>query len=187
MLDTARKALNLKPDQRLRVYFQDEARFGRMDNPAYCWAPRGVRPGVQSQRIRQYTYVYGAVSPQDGDLFSLILPYADTDRMALFMDAFAAHLGGQPTLLIMDGASWHKTSPVMNRHHNIYIVFQPPYSPELNPAEHLWSHLRQNYMKNRYWESMDALEDSLEAGLCRCLEERESIRTLTAFKWMRGL
>ena len=60
-----------------------------MDNPAYCWAPRGVRPSVKTQRVRQYTYVYGAVSPQDGELFSMILPYADTDRMELFMDEFA--------------------------------------------------------------------------------------------------
>ena len=166
------------------MYFQDEARFGRMDNPAYSWAPRGVRPGVKSQRVRQYTYVFGAVSPQDGDLFSLILPYADTPRMELFMDEFAAHLGGQPALLIMDGAAWHKAAPVIHGHPNIHIVFQPPYSPELNPAEHLWSHLRQNHMKNHYWKSMDDLEDALEAGLRNCLEKRESIRSLTAFNWM---
>jgi transposase len=171
----------------MRVYFQDEARFGRMDNPAYCWAPHQVRPGVRTQRVREYTYVYGAVSPQDGDLFSLILPYADTDRMEIFMDAFAKHLRGDPALLIMDQAAWHKASTVVQRYPNIHIVYQPPYSPELNPAEPLWKYLRQNHMKNHYWENMDDLEDSLEAALCTCLRQREAIRSLTAFNWMEGL
>lgn len=97
-MDSARKTLNATASRPLRVYFQDEARFGRMDNPAYCWAPRGLRPGVKAQRVRESTYVYSALSPQDGDLFSLILPYADTDRMELFMDEFARQLGGAPAL-----------------------------------------------------------------------------------------
>ncbi len=158
-----------------------------MDNPAYCWAPRGVRPGVKAQRVRQSTYVYSALSPQDGDLFSLILPYVDTDRMELFMDEFARRLGGAPALLVMDGAAWHKAAAVIDKHPNILIAYQPPYSPELNPVEHLWKHLRQNHMKNHYRASMDELEDSLESALFECAQERETIRSLSAFNWMKGL
>ena len=46
--------------------FADEARFGRMNRPRPCWAPRGVRPSVAAQLIREYIYLYGAVSPKDG-------------------------------------------------------------------------------------------------------------------------
>ena len=49
--------------------FQDEARFGRMSNPARCWAPAGFRPIVPMQRVREYTYIYGAVCPADGESF----------------------------------------------------------------------------------------------------------------------
>ena len=45
----------------LRIMFADEARFGRMNRPRPCWAPRGVRPSVAAQRIREYIYLYGAV------------------------------------------------------------------------------------------------------------------------------
>ena len=103
------------------------------------------------------------------------------------MDEFAKHLRGQPALLVMDGAAWHKAERVAHKHSNIHVVFQPPYSPELNPAEHLWSHLRQNYMKNRWWKTMDDLEDALEQALYDCLKKRETIRSLTAFDWMIGL
>ena len=50
----------------LRIMFADEARFGRMNRPRPCWAPRGVRPSVAAQLIREYIYLYGAVSPKDG-------------------------------------------------------------------------------------------------------------------------
>ena len=52
----------------LRIMFADEARFGRMNRPRPCWAPRGVRPSVAAQLIREYIYLYGAVSPKDGTL-----------------------------------------------------------------------------------------------------------------------
>lgn len=158
-----------------------------MDNPAYCWAPGGVRPAVKSQRVRESTYVYGCVSPQDGDLFSLILPYADTDQMEYFMDAFAERLNGQPALLILDGAAWHKADRIKQKHKNIHVEHQPPYSPELNPTEHVWKHLRQNYLKNRYWESMDELEDSLKDALFDCMQNPATIQSMTAFNWIKGL
>jgi hypothetical protein len=46
--------------------FADEARFGRINCPRPCWAPIGIRPEVASQLIREYVYLYGAVSPKDG-------------------------------------------------------------------------------------------------------------------------
>ena len=48
--------------------FQDEARFGRINDPRRCWAPRGVRPQVCARIVREYTYVFAAVSPHDGTL-----------------------------------------------------------------------------------------------------------------------
>ena len=43
--------------------FQDEARFGRINDPKRCWSPKRTRPTVGKQIIREYTYAYGAVSP----------------------------------------------------------------------------------------------------------------------------
>ena len=55
-----------KRGQQLRVMFQDESRFGRITDPKRCWAPKGERPIVPKQIIREYTYAYGAYSPKDG-------------------------------------------------------------------------------------------------------------------------
>jgi cholesterol oxidase len=53
--------------------FADEARFGRMNRPRPCWAPAGIRPEVASQLVREYIYLYGAVSPKDGICVYLIM------------------------------------------------------------------------------------------------------------------
>ena len=58
--------------RRLQIMFADEARFGRINRP--CWAPTGTRPAVASQLIREYIYLYGAVSPRDGTCVYLIMP-----------------------------------------------------------------------------------------------------------------
>jgi winged helix-turn-helix protein len=52
--------------RRLRIMFTDEARFGRINRPRPCWAPRHIRPQVAAQLIREYIYLYGAVRPEDG-------------------------------------------------------------------------------------------------------------------------
>jgi len=55
--------------------FQDESRFGRITDPKRCWAPKGIRPVINKQMIREYTYAYGAFSPLDGrnDLLILLI------------------------------------------------------------------------------------------------------------------
>jgi hypothetical protein len=65
--------------RRLRIMFTDEARFGRMNRPRPCWAPTGIRPGVAAQLIREYIYLYGAVSPKDGICVYLIMPTSNTE------------------------------------------------------------------------------------------------------------
>ena len=69
--------------------FQDEARFGRINDPKRCWSPKRTRPTVGKQIIRQYTYAYGAVSPRDGAADFLILPVMTAVAMKVFLDELA--------------------------------------------------------------------------------------------------
>jgi hypothetical protein len=64
------------PDDKrpLKVFFGDEGISGRMSNPVRCRVPPGVRPLIPQQRVGKYICAYTAVSPDDGENFSLILP-----------------------------------------------------------------------------------------------------------------
>ena len=89
--------------------FQDEARFGRMNTPKACWAPKPLRPIVSKQMVREYTYVFGAVSPSDGLHDNLILPRANTEATSLFLREISRRYPNEHVLMFMDQAGWHKS------------------------------------------------------------------------------
>ncbi|MBI4083230.1 MAG: transposase, partial [Candidatus Lambdaproteobacteria bacterium] len=64
------------------------------------------------------------------------------------------------------------------------LMFLPPYSPELNPVEHLWDDLREKFFHNRVFASIDALEDQLVNALRAYLHDPERVRSLTAWDWI---
>ena len=48
---------------------------------------------------------------------------------------------------------------------NLKLLFLPPYSPELNPQEHIWDELREKSFHNKTFASLDLLEDHLVEAL----------------------
>jgi hypothetical protein len=60
-----------------------------MSRPRPCWAPNGTRPQVASQLVREYVYLYGAVSPKDGTRVYLIMPAPDTQCFQIFLETLA--------------------------------------------------------------------------------------------------
>ena len=163
--------------------FQDEARFGRINNPSRCWAPRGIRPIVHSQIVREYIYVFSAVSPRDGVMDSLILPNANSEAMSVFLAEVSARHPDELILMVLDGAGWH-TSGELEVPENIVLMKLPPYSPELNPAEHLWDELREKWFPNRLFASIDALEEHLVDALRAMETDVKMLQILTGFSWI---
>jgi len=90
----------------------------------------------------------------------------------------------QEILLFTDNAGWHKSKELVQPP-NIRIELLPPYSPELNPTEHLWDYIReQKEFNNHLFESMDQLEDHLETVLKELYLEKDYIQSLCTFNWM---
>jgi transposase len=170
----------------MRLMFQDEARFGRIDDPRRCWAPAPIRPLVPSGIVREYTYVYAAVSPADGVLDSWVLPQASTTAMNLFLAELSARHRDAFILLVLDGAGWHRAN-ALKVPENIHFHFLPPYSPQLNPAEALWDELREKGFHNRVFLSLDAVEDRLVEQLATMERSPNRVKSITAWPWITSL
>lgn len=97
-----------RQDKELKVFFQDEARFGRIDNLRRCWSPKGIRPLLKKQIMREYTYAYGAVSPFDGTSCFLVLPKLNKNGMMVMLGEMAERYPDNYLLVVCDGASAHK-------------------------------------------------------------------------------
>jgi len=167
----------------LRLMFQDEARFGRISDTRYCWCRRPDRPLVHAMVTQQYTYAYGAVSPQDGCFDSLMLPDVNSECMQIFLDEVASRHPDDNIVMVLDGAGWHK-SKCLRLAENMRLLFLPPYSPELNPQEHLWDELREKHFHNRVFDSLGALEDHLVSALHNLENVPDRVKSITGWNWI---
>src|SRR5438128_12504624 len=118
------------------IMAQDEGCFGRISRAKRCWAPPGIRPHVPSQVVREYVYVYSAVAPAQGEMTSLILPSADTAMMNRFLEHVSQTFSKYFIVMQVDGAGWHHSDELVVPS-NMRLIEQPPYSPEVNPVEHV--------------------------------------------------
>jgi hypothetical protein len=167
----------------MRVLFQDEGRFGRISDARCGWAPLPLRPAVGSQIVREFVYAYAAVCPADGQMASLILPWVDARLMSLFLAHTATQFPGDYCVLILDGAGWH-TAQELTVPANMKLLALPPYSPELNPAEHIWEYIRENDMRNRIFDDLDEVVDVVAVSLHRLHQAPDTLRSMTAFPWI---
>jgi transposase len=161
----------------VRLMFQDEGRFGLLGKPRRCWAPIGVR------LLRKFSYAFATVSPHDGVMDSLALPWVNTETMSTFLTMVSERHENKFVIMVMDQTGWH-TADGLEVPPNIRLVFLPPYSPEIDPAEHIWDTLRENVIGNTVFSSLDAADKALSEGLLSLELDTARMQTLTGFEWI---
>jgi transposase len=114
----------------------------------------------------------------------LILPRSDTEMMNIFLEHVSEDYKDYFVILILDQAGWHKSADLQVPE-NIRLVYLPPYSPELNPVEHIWEYIRENDLPNKAFVSLDHLERTLCRSLNRLERDPELIKSMTNFPYLR--
>ena len=172
------------PDQNVRVMFQDEAGFGRINKPKGCWCKGEMRPTVPCHHIREYRYAYGAVEPKNGESFFLILPYCNTDCMNVFLSELAKAYPKDRILLVCDGAMWHKAKALVIPE-RITLAFIPPYTPEMNPIEQIWREIRTRGFRNEVFDTLEKVVDRL----CDVIKNLPAsvIQHITGRQWIMSM
>lgn len=111
---------------------------------------------------------------------SLILPWVSADMMSLFLAEVAQRHASEFILMVMDQAGWHLAGDLIVPD-NMRLMFLPPYSPELNPAEHLWEALREDRFTNQVFRNLDAVEQALSDGILAMENNPTQTQSLTGF------
>jgi transposase len=174
------------PDQEVRTYFQDEARFGQKGTITRVWARRGSRPRAVRQTGFTSLYVLAAVCAATGAVSALIMPELNTAVVNLFLEQFSRELpAGVHAVLIWDGAGFH-TGLDLVVPSNVSLIQLPPYSPELNPVENLWHYLRAHHWSNRAYRDYDALQEEAVRSLCAVREDTETIKSVCNAPYLQG-
>lgn len=167
--------------KKVRLMFQDEAGFGRINKPKYCWCFKGLRPTVPCLHVREYRYAYGAVEPITGESFFLVLPYCNTACMNLFLQKLSETYLDDHIFLVCDGAGWHKAKALVIPE-NIQLLFIPPTTPEMNPIEQIWKEIRKRGFRNEIFATLDKVIDRLCDTICSL--SYAVVKSITLRNWI---
>lgn len=157
----------LSEDPGVELWFSDECGVEGDPRPRRRWVQPGKPRTVPylGDHIRQN--VIGAVAPQSGRFFGLIVDGVDTDVFQVFLNELAKAIPkkeGVRQILILDNASWHKAAR-LNWHH-FEPKFLPGYSPDFNPIERFWLRLKADW----FWDFFARTPEELTDRLCTALK-----------------
>ena len=130
---------------------------------------KGVKPICTYQNIFKSTYVFGAFSPLNGDSLVMELPQCNGETFQIFLKELSSKV------IVLDNGAFHKGKS-LEIPKNIALVFLPPYSPELNPAELVWLNMKRK-LTNKIFKTMDDLK----------LELNQIVKTMITETFVKNL
>ena len=164
---------------------------GQKGRLCHRWWARGRRPPGRRDKRFEWAYLFAAVEPATGAAVALVLPEATTATMNLFLAELAAVLPEDVhAVLVLDRAGWHGAKALAVPA-NVTLVplppSLPPYSPELNPVERVWLHLRERFLSLRVFADYRAIVDACCAAWNRLAAEPGRVRSLCDHTWIRNV
>ncbi len=117
---------------------------------------------------------------------SLVFPWVNTETMSLFLAEVAQRHAEQLIMMVRAQAGWHLPGELVVPI-NMRLIYLPPYSPELNPAEHLWEAVRDDCFANHVFADLEAVEFALTKGLVALESNPSRTQSMTGFKWVTSI
>jgi transposase len=172
------------PQATVELWAVDEHRIGLKPILRKVWTLPGQHPVAPVEHRYDWRYLVGFVHPASGRTVWHLATTVNIELFSVELEAFAREAGVSPTkqiVLVLDGAGWHD-SPKVRVPEHMHLLFLPPHSPELQPAEHLWP-LTNTVLVNRHFANIEELEDA-QAERCVALQGRSDlVRSTTCFHW----
>lgn len=151
--------LNSAAFSSVNIYFEDESRLGLLTILRRVLTTKGIKPIAPYQHKFDNLYLFGAFSPINGDNFLLEMPTCNTETFQVFMDQFSLQKPDEFKIIILDNGAFHHARRLIIPP-NIALIFLPPYSPELNPAEKIWRFIK-DHLSMTIHKDLSALQAHL--------------------------
>ena len=155
---TIKEKQNLRAEK-IRYWCEDETRIGLKTITGKLLTRMGIKPIGKHQWLFKSLWLYGLIEPQTGESFFYEFSHLDTVCMEKYLELFAQKYPDDLHIIQLDNGPLHQ-SLNMSIPENIIFLFQPPYSPELNPIERLWLEIKRK-LKWEIFENLDELRKRL--------------------------
>lgn len=154
-------------------------RVGLMGQVRRVWAPRGVKIRQPVELRYEWEYLNLAVNGLEGTLYWEWMPNMKQESIAAVVEGLKEE-GAQG--IVWDRAPSHRARKV--KRIGVMLIQQPPYSPELNPAERVFEELRRE-VEGKVYGDIERKKEAVERELERLASDPERLRSLTGWAWIR--
>ena len=164
----------------LRLWCQDERRLGLNTITRRLLTLPGVKPIGPIQWQFKAFYLYGVVEPLTGESFFLEFSHLDSECFQVFLDQFSQTYTDSLNVLQLDNGSFHLAHN-LRIPDNVTLLLQPPYSPDVNPIERVWQHIK-DQLSWLNFKTLDELRQRVDESLHSLTSER--VASLTSYDFI---
>jgi len=162
------------------IFFGDESAIRSDHHAGTTWAPSGETPVVRTTGKRYRLNMLSAISAKGGLNFMVCTGTVAAPQFCEFLDRLM-HGRRRKIFLIVDGHSMHKAKAVQAHiarfEGRLELFFLPPYSPELNPDELVWNHVKTHTVGKMICQTFEELQQNVESFLTRLQSLPQLVRS----------
>jgi transposase len=150
------------------VYFGDESAIRSDFHRGTTWGIKGETPVVPKTGRRFSVNMLSAVSPRGKLRFMVTESRVNAGVFIEFLKRLL-HNAKRPIYLIVDGHPTNKAKKVRkfidSTKGRLKLFYLPPYSPELNPDELVWNHVKSHHLGRTVVDTKETLQTLVHSAL----------------------
>lgn len=161
------------------LYFQDEANISLTALLAKTWAPCGQTPKQRVTGKRGGVSAMSAITSRGRLIFRLHDKRIASDEVIDFLSQMLRHHRRRHLVVVMDQAPPHtsqKTNTFIASQPRLHVFHLPKYSPDWNPDEKVWNHLKHQELKGHQAKTKDELKALTQARLTTMSQDPELLQ-----------
>ena len=161
------------------LYFQDEANVSLTALLAKTWAPRGRTPKQPVTGKRGGVAAMSAITSRGQLIFRLHEKRIASPEVIDFLSQMLRHHPRRHLVVVMDQAPPHvskATTAFVNSQRRLHVFHLPKYSPDWNPDEKVWNHLKHQELKGHQARTKAELTHLTKEKLTTMLTDPELLR-----------
>lgn len=173
------KILETVKKYRAILYFEDESNISMTAFLGKTWAPRGKTPTQQVTGKRGGISAISAISKSGSLIFNLLEKRIASDEIINFLQQILQHHKRRHIVVVMDQAPPHtskKTKSFIESQKRLHVFYLPPYSPDWNPDEKVWNHLKNEELKGHQAKTKKEMKALAKRKLKKMSKNPEQMR-----------
>jgi transposase len=153
---------------RALLYFQDEANVSLTAFLGKTWAPRGLTPRQKVTGKRGGVAAISAINGSGRLIFKLHEKRICSEEVIDFLGQMLKHHKKRHLVVVMDQApphTSHRTMGYIEKQSRLHVFHLPKYSPDWNPDEKVWNHLKHQELKGHQAKTKAELKEMAQNKL----------------------